>query len=151
MSVLYDWYEFIRQADDRGGCDGIDEPKAWRIIARTERRHIMIHLQASTHSDRHAIIEVVKDAIRAGGGDILDFRFFSNISICLNFELPAGRLNSLYENLLALDLQFYESSLKVMQQEVTPPDPARDVIATLQITFIHSEPDLRIPVLPIPG
>lgn len=122
-----------------------------------------LRLNATTHGDRHRMIELAKDAIGASGGWILDFTIFSNVSICLNFELQLGNVARLREALEQTELQLSDASLQALdglagsaERQVHPVsspsiNSPTDVIASLQITFIHNEPDLRIPVPMIPG
>lgn len=116
-------------------------------------RRKFLQLNATTRSPRHQVIELAKDAITAGGGWILDFTLFSNVSICLNFELPVNQVNRLRDALLTTDLWWSESSLQAFEDFAAPSlqEEPPDLRGTLQITFIHDEPDLRIPVPMVPG
>ncbi|MDT5059632.1 MAG: hypothetical protein QOH63_91 [Acidobacteriota bacterium] len=98
------------------------------------------------------MISRVKEAILKGGGFILDFHMFSNLSICLNFELTVGKINQLYDALKATGLQLSEESARLLEnccrglEQLEEKARASEVTGTLAITFIHSEPDLRIEV-----
>ena len=72
------------------------------------------------------------------------------------FELPLLYLEALYNELKAIDLKLTEESEKVFKElSSIPLNPKQqsdqNVTGTLQITFIHNEPDLRIEVPAIPG
>lgn len=112
-----------------------------------------LRLSAVTRADRHRMIEAAKDAIGAGGGWILDFRLFSNLSINIVFELPSGRAADLLARLDALDWKFDEDGRNELLAciERGTEVVSHDIGGTLQITFIHDEPDLHIPVPAIPG
>lgn len=100
-----------------------------------------IHLQGSTRVERHALVDIVEEAIRATGGWILDFHQFSNISLVLEIELPPGGLAELVRLLQAGGVCF----------RPTPeaPDKEHSVLGTLQVTFVHDEPDLHLATPPL--
>jgi hypothetical protein len=69
------------------------------------------------------------------------------ISLCIRFELDATRLAALERALLATSAHLDGESIRGLREP-----PARPgVSATLQVTFIHSEPDLLLQRPPIPG
>jgi hypothetical protein len=97
----------------------------------------------------------VKEAILHGGGYILDFHMFSNKAICINFEVSVGNIGRLYSSLKreAFLTQESDDLLAGYRDQLGRLEGAKaaDVAGTLNITFIHNEPDLRIEVPPIPG
>lgn len=103
------------------------------------------------------MISRVKDAIQDGGGYILDFHMFSNAAICINFEVSVGNITSLYSALTATGLHLHQESHDLLAdwckqvEQLGEKPKAVDVAGTLEITFIHTEPDLRIECPPIPG
>lgn len=115
----------------------------------------LLRLNATTKASRHSMIEAVKDVIAASGGWILDFKQFSNLSATIRFELPQENLMAFRDALRKIDLQVSEPGLlaigELAEQGTAPAELPTDLDATLQITFIHNEPDLRIPVPMIPG
>ena len=112
------------------------------------RKFLTINL--ATRAERNAITGQAKDAILTSGGWVVDFHRFSNLSLCINFEIEAQHIARLQEALAALDARMAEASREqfaALQEE----RGSHEVIGTLQITFIHNEPDLRREVPPIPG
>jgi hypothetical protein len=103
------------------------------------------------------MIRLVGEAILRGGGYVLDFHMFSNAAICINFEVPAGNVERLYASLKGTGLRLSRESHELLADcrdelnRLGEGAKAADVAGTLQITFIHDEPDLRIEVPPIPG
>lgn len=103
------------------------------------------------------MISRVKEAILEGGGYLLDFHLFSNTAICLNFEVSVGNIEKLAHLLTATNLRLNQESHELLagcchqSGEIEESVKATDVVGTLNITFIHSEPDLRREVPPIPG
>ncbi|MFN2453112.1 MAG: hypothetical protein ABR577_02720 [Pyrinomonadaceae bacterium] len=101
------------------------------------------------------MISRVKEAILQGGAYITDFHMFSNIAICINFEVSVGNIEKLYSSLRQQAFLNQEShdllaACCVQLAELGERAKATDVVGTLEITFIHDEPDLRIEVPPIP-
>ena len=113
-----------------------------------------LRLSGSTRADRHETVSRVRDAINASGGALLDFKMFSNVSICLNFEIPARHVARLRSALGATPLRLDAESAALLarfDEETGTDTTAIDLPGTLQITFIHDDPDLIIAVPPIPG
>jgi hypothetical protein len=111
------------------------------------RKFLAVNL--STRAARLRITAQAKEAISKSGGWIVDFHHFSNLSLCINFEIESHRVGELHSALASLDVRISDASheqLAALQEEGDD-----EVIGTLQITFIHSEPDLRRDVPPIPG
>ncbi|MBL8172859.1 MAG: hypothetical protein JNJ50_32340 [Acidobacteria bacterium] len=118
-----------------------------------------LRLNAITRGNRHQVVAEAKDAISASGGWVLDFKQFSNLSFCLNFELPSRSVTQLRAALAQIDLQLTEASEQLLAEFCAPcasEDPrqqqaASDLTGTLQITFVHNEPELRVTIPAIPG
>ena len=102
-----------------------------------------LHLQGCTRVERHALVDLVEEAIRATGGWILDFNQYSNISLVLEVEVPPHRLRELVRLLEAGGVTFRPVP------ELAPGEEADAVLGTLQITLVNDEPDLHIPHPPM--
>jgi hypothetical protein len=116
-----------------------------------------LQLKGVTRVGRHEMISRVRDAILQGGGYILDFHMFSNAAICINFEVALSDVGKFYTSLAATGLRLDHESHDLLAGcsrrlgGLGEAAKAADVMGTLNITFIHDEPDLRIEVPPIPG
>src|SRR5450755_1168255 len=100
-------------------------------------------------TDRVAMTARLRDAIDACGGWIVDCHLFSNLSVCLNFEMGIERLFALGEALRAAGLIFTaktETFLTSLRSE----EATGMVSCTLQVTFVHREADLRVKVPAVP-
>jgi len=101
------------------------------------------------------MIARVSQAIRQAGGSIIDSRFFSNLTLFISAEISAAGLSALRDTLLATQLNFATQSLASLDRQIercaasVTENPA--VSFHLVVTFIHSEPDLRITVPAVPG
>ena len=112
-----------------------------------------LRINAVTRAGRHQTIPFLRDAVSASGGWFTDFRLFSNTSICINFEIPLRHAPRLRASLKLLDLRLTAESEDDLQAFSLRAEHAADeeIPGTLQVTFVHNEPDLRIEVPPIPG
>lgn len=109
-----------------------------------------LQLSGFTRADRIQITDRMSEAINQAGGWITDFHLYSNILICINFEVPLSNLRKLAASLQETGLQLSQESL----EQLTPAhDPMlkQELAGTLQITFIHDEPDLMREVPAVPG
>ena len=104
------------------------------------------------------MISRVREAFATSDASILDFKMFSNVSLSLIFELPAGRIGDLSVALSATGLRLSTESRELLlgwqeRYGTAGADTTRlaEIAGALQITFIHHEPDLRLDVPPIPG
>jgi len=114
-----------------------------------------LQLRAFTKENRMEMTSKAKAAIEKGGGWILRHQQFSNISLCLNFECPVSSVEKLYRSLLDTGLELSDKSVNAFQNELELQAKGSvskgDFIGTLQITFIHDEPDMRVVVPAVPG
>ena len=111
-------------------------------------------LHAWTRSDRLAITASVRDAVQQAGGWIIDARQSSNLSICLLFEAEVQHLAGLDALLMSLPLHFYGDCAKELGELASRACDGAvggEVMCTLQITFLHNDPDLPIPTPAVPG
>jgi len=106
-----------------------------------------------TRSERRAVIGLCSDAITESGGSILDSRFFSNVSVSLLIEVGQSRLIRLADRLQHIGLvPAQETDGKLVRlAEAARTAPEQIVSATVQITFVHDEPDLPHDVPAVPG
>jgi len=109
-----------------------------------------LRISGTTRSNRDEVIARARTVITDSGGWILDVKLFSNVSINLSFEIPASRIDSLRDALELIELHLSISSLESIAQHRAD-EESGDIAGSLQITFIHDEPDLRIQVPAIPG
>jgi len=112
-----------------------------------------LRINGVTRADRHLVIAQLRDAVNDSGGWITDFHVFSNHSLCINFEIAARDVPALTSILASIKLLLTDESADALAhyREIAPPGGADEVAGTLQVSFVHDEPDLRIEVPPIPG
>lgn len=101
----------------------------------------MLQLNGVSSGPRLEIMAAVRDAIQSAGGWITGHQQFSNISVCLLFEIDAAHVPDLLARIAAAGVVLSHTAA-----------PSRgEVRGSLQITFRHQEPDLRIPVPAVPS
>lgn len=106
----------------------------------------IVMLTAVTRVERKAATSFVFDTVNRLGGWIDDTRMYSNLMNTIRMTLPAGVFAALIE---ALE----EGGISIGPPEGlgNVSDPAVERMATLQLTFIHDEPDLTREVPSVPG
>lgn len=105
-------------------------------------------LSAVTQVERNAATTQAADAISRCGGWIVDFTMFSNAMTTLRFEAPAARLPELAATLDAAEIALDADSRAALAAGF---GDVGEIPGTLQLVFVHDEPDLRREVPPIPG
>ena len=113
-------------------------------------------LAGVSKSERHGVVAGVSDAISAAGGWIVDHTQFSNIAIALRFALPPGGLDELRRRIAAAGVRLDAASLASLQAMAGTPATGgegvgEEIAASINITFLHGEPDLRQVVPAVPG
>lgn len=105
----------------------------------------LIMLSAVTRMPRHEATSLVFDTLNRLGGWVDDVRMYSNIMNTIRFTLPG-------EALPALVAALGDSHIAIDQDGMpTACPPGKDISGSLQITFIHDEPDLRRAIPAVPG
>ena len=106
----------------------------------------IVMLTAVTRVERRAATSFVFDTVNRLGGWIGDVHMYSNLMNTIRLTLRAGAFAEL---VAALE----EGGIMVdpLQDPGDLRDPATECMATLQLTFIHDEPDLKREVPAVPG
>ncbi len=110
-----------------------------------------LQLSGFTKADRIQMTDRVSEAINQAGAWIIDFHLYSNLLICINFEVSIGNLVKLATLLQTTGLHLSQESLEQLIPANDPNLNDAELAGTLQITFIHNQPDLRREVPAVPG
>ena len=99
------------------------------------------------------MISSLDEALGKAGGWILDYKMFSNKTIVIVFEINRSDLPTLYRELKDTGLKLTQTSEADFQELISLAQERglSMVTGTLQINFIHNDPDLRIEVPAVPG
>jgi hypothetical protein len=115
----------------------------WKSIARGRD----FHVRAVARIPRADAIALVEGAVQRQRGDILDFKMFSNLSLCLIAELDREALPALLGEL--------SSAGWSVEVEPDPGELAqaqeRRVEGTIQVTFPEGDGELVIQTPAVPG
>lgn len=110
-----------------------------------------LRLDGFTKAERIQMTSRVSEAINQAGAWITDFHQYSNILICINFEVPSANLERLAVTLQETDLHLSQESMEQLMFTNDLTLKQEELIGTLQITFVHDEPDLLREVPAVPG
>lgn len=116
------------------------------------RPPLPLKLSAVTSHSRFSVVAELTAALNALGS-VLDSHPFSNLALAVHFEISPGNLAKLRPALLALPLSLSDASLEALAAvEALPPgELPPDLPGSLNITFVHSDPDYRMPIPAVPG
>jgi hypothetical protein len=106
----------------------------------------LTQLNAITKKERNAATTVVMDTIVMQGGWVEDVHFYSNLMTTVNFQMPGKKLLAF---IYTLDQQGIHA--EGITQEVLRPTNLGEIRGSIQLNFVHAEPDLRREVPPVPG
>jgi hypothetical protein len=113
--------------------------------------HRFLRLSGFTKAERLEMTHRVSEAINQSGAWITDFHQYSNVLICINFEIPLADLSRLAATLQATGLQLSQESIDQLTPVNASTRKQPELPGTLQITFVHVEPDLLREVPAVPG
>lgn len=107
-----------------------------------------IKINGFTRENRFVMTARINDAIHESGAWILDFKMYSNKSLVILFQMPVRDVGRLYSAIQGTNLKIKDESDEMLkncdaQQQLLDDDKVFDIYGTLQITFIHDEPDMR--------
>lgn len=106
----------------------------------------ILMLNAVTRRERKDATSFVFDTVNDLGGWIDDVQMYSNLMNTIRLTLAAGAYPALIAALREGGIAVDEPGT-----DLAGKDPADERMATLQITFIHDEPDMRRDVPAVPG
>lgn len=104
-----------------------------------------------TTADRHEVTVAIDRAILASEGWVVDHTLFSNIAITIRLSLPTGKLGDFRQRVGEAGVRLNDASAEQSQIVARDDDREAELTVSLNITFIHDEPDLRRTVPAVPG
>ncbi|MEG4343152.1 hypothetical protein QUB70_07640 [Microcoleus sp. A003_D6] len=110
-----------------------------------------VRLDGFTKAERIQMTAHVSEAINQAGAWITDFHLYSNILICINFQVPIANLDRLAATLQETGLHLSQESIDQLMPANDSTLKEKELLGTLQITFVHNEPDLLRDVPAVPG
>ena len=109
---------------------------------------VFLRVNGITHANRFEVTARVIEAVQGAGGWIVNHQAYSNLALCINFEIERGRVRDLARRLEGTGLEILEESQVAMAQ-ASKGNASDNVPGTLQASFVHEEPDVK--VYPPPG
>ena len=105
-------------------------------------------LSCITSQERNAVTSIVFDCIHEMGGWVDDVRTYSNIMTTISFTITENKIRSFINALSTKQL-----AAQLNREDVNISSNPRNLErnGSLQITFVHNEPDLKRDVLAVPG
>jgi hypothetical protein len=111
-----------------------------------------LRLSGATRKDRLACTASIRDVIVAEcHGWIGDFYQYSNLSLCIHFEIPVSNLSVLRDSLGKAGVALGRDAEDAFRKVSDSREDSETISCTLQITFIHDVPDLRRHIPAVPG
>lgn len=108
-------------------------------------------LNGVTRLERQAAISATSKVVQAGGGWIDDVHLFSNVAVNLRCAIPVAGVAILAEGLGNLPLGLNHDDMALLARAGSQVPAGQELEFSLQITFVHDEPDLRRLVPSVPG
>ena len=104
----------------------------------------LLMISGFTKHNRHQVTTDVTDAILGAGGWVAHHTLFSNIAITIQFALPADGFETFLRRIAEAGVHL-DADSEDRVSRATAPRAARtgDIVTTLNVTFLHDEPDLR--------
>jgi hypothetical protein len=100
-------------------------------------------LTGFTREDRFSVTARLSAAVNGAGGWILDHHQFSNVALCINFEIERADLRRLDAALGETGLTFASESKDALSDLAATPGTG-SVIASIHAVFVHDEPGIRV-------
>lgn len=113
-----------------------------------------VNLAAITREDRHKMIDHTMKCINKCSAWIVNHTMYSNMAICINFQIEVGDVPKLIELLNTNGLNLTKETLElvnVFNDAINDKNKNKEMLGAINITFIHNEKDLKIIVPAVPG
>ncbi len=109
-------------------------------------------LSGVSKANRYDVTAEIDRAIMGLGGWITGHGLFSNILVTFRFEMPTAQFPALADRLAASGVHLDEDSLAWLEAvAIHSPNSMKEIPASIAVTFLHNEPDLRHEVPAVPG
>ena len=108
-------------------------------------------MAGTTATNRHDAISAVNDAILAAGGWLVRHSLFSNMAASFLMSLPPEGFAVLCRRLDDAGVHLDAKSQDAIASALEKDGSGGEVLATLNLTFVHDEPDLRHEIPSVPG
>lgn len=107
-------------------------------------------LNGVTRLERQEAILTATRAVQDSGGWLEDAHFFSNVAVNVQCVVPTTGIDRLVDGLSRVQLGLARNDLAPLILAASR-SQADELHLSIQITFVHDEPDLRRHVPSVPG
>jgi hypothetical protein len=108
-------------------------------------------LSGVSRAERQTVISSAVKVIQDAGGWVEDVQFFSNIAVNLQCAAMPSAAAGLSNALSALGLGLSRGETGALESATEGLRPDQELRFSVQITFVHNEPDLLRHVPSVPG
>ncbi|TDB49812.1 hypothetical protein EPL02_12050 [Bacillus sp. CBEL-1] len=113
-----------------------------------------IRIQGFTRENRYKMIDYAVSSISKCAGWVTNHTMYSNKVIVINFEIEIRGVRQLLQLLNQNGLSLFEESNKIIHhfpEDYGANNPKKEMIGSINITFINDEPSTRNHIPAIPG
>ena len=113
-----------------------------------------IRIAGITKENRHDTIDYIVNSINSCSGWVLNHTMFSNSAICINFQIEAKGVHMLLKLLNGININFTKESVELWDsfpESIDEKYKDIEILGSINITFVHNEPDLKITTPNVPG
>lgn len=106
-----------------------------------------LELHGFVRGDRLEAVARIRFALSGSGACIMEHQQFSNVSLCIQFEIETDRFAALEAALRSAGVTLERRSAEALAAS----EPPGEWRGSLQVTFVHDEPDLVVTPPAVPG
>ncbi|MED1205292.1 hypothetical protein [Heyndrickxia acidicola] len=113
-----------------------------------------IRIKGFTRENRYEMIDYAVSIISKCAGWVTNHTMYSNKMIVINFEIEVRGVRELLQLLNQNGLKLFEESneiVKNFQENIVKGNEDKEIIGSINITFINDEPNTRNHIPAIPG
>lgn len=113
-----------------------------------------IRIQGFTRENRHEMVDYAVNSITKCSGWVTNHTMYSNKMIVLNFEIEVKGVSELLILLNQNGLTLFKESTELIHdfpEDSVKANAEKEIIGSINITFINDEPNTRNHIPPIPG
>lgn len=110
-----------------------------------------LSMSAVTTVARFKAIADIQDAIMGVGGWVVDHTMYSNKSLALRFSLPHQNIDRLGRGLANAGVHLDGDSVSKIRNVPASTTREGEITVSINVTFVHDDPDLTLAIPAIPG
>lgn len=115
---------------------------------------IAIRIKGFTRENRHEMIDYAVSSISDSSGWVTNHTMYSNKMIVINFEIEMKGIKKLLDLLNQNGIRLFEESRTIAHhftEDMVKANESKEIMGTVNITFINDEPNIRNHIPAVPG